>query len=255
MKKCSICGRETNATYNLYGYKNVCSKHMHQILKYGKPLDDNPRTNKDLNDYRIEDNIAIFNIYNQKNEKIDEFIIDLEDIERVKYHKWRKNHGHVVTGLPAKGNQRDLSHVVLNVTKEEIQSKHIVVDHINGDAMDNRKQNLRICSQSENVLNKSFMSNNTSNFIGVSYRKDRDRYDPEIRKGYIRCHLGYTIDIKDAVYKRLYAEKILFKEFANQNEIKKKEDFVKDLSSEKKRELEQTVIEKLKNKNFGHKLY
>ena len=51
---------------------------MHQILKYGKPLDDNPRTNKDLNDYRIEDNIAIFNIYNQKNEKIDEFIKDLE---------------------------------------------------------------------------------------------------------------------------------------------------------------------------------
>ena len=39
MKKCSICGRETNVTYNLYGYKEVCSKHMHQIFKYGKPLD------------------------------------------------------------------------------------------------------------------------------------------------------------------------------------------------------------------------
>ena len=250
MKKCLICGRETNKTYNLYGYKGVCSKHMHQILKYGKPLDNNPRTTKDLNDYRIEGDIVIFNVYNQKNEKIDDFIIDLDDIEKVKYHKWRKSHNHIVTGLPAKGNQRDLSHIVLDITQEEIKNKHLVVDHINGNTMDNRKRNLRICSQSENVLNKSFMSNNTSNFIGVSYRKDRDRYDPEIRKNNIRCHLGYTIDIKEAVYKRLYAEKILFKDFANQNEIKKKENYVKDLSLEKKRELEQIVIEKLKNKKL-----
>ena len=101
MKKCSICGRETNATYNLYGYKNVCSKHMHQILKYGKPLDDNPRTNKDLNDYRIEDNIAIFKVYSNDQKNKMNFVPKSqgvvkkapEKIDRLKYHNKHMQEG------------------------------------------------------------------------------------------------------------------------------------------------------------------
>ena len=64
------------------------------------------------------------------------------------------------------------------------------------------------------------MSNNTSGFIGVSYRKDRDRFDPEIRKDDIRCHLGYTKTLEEAVYKRYIAEKIVFGEYANELEQK-----------------------------------
>lgn len=250
MKQCSICGRKTNRTYCLLGYKDVCSKHMHQIYKYGKPLDNNPRSTSDLNDYTTDGEKATFSLYNQKNEKNGEFIIDFEDLEKVKYHKWRLSSGHVVTGLPAKGTQRDLSHIILGISKEQIEEERIVVDHINGNALDNRKSNLRICSQSENVLNKSFMSNNTSGFIGVSYRKDRNRYDPEIRIQSQRCHLGYCKTLEEAVYKRLCAEKIIFKEFANGLEQEKKEAFCKNLPASKKEELEQIVIEKLTNKNL-----
>lgn len=42
---------------------------MHQIHKYGHPLDDNPRTVKDFNDYVVEGDIAKFNVYNQRSEK------------------------------------------------------------------------------------------------------------------------------------------------------------------------------------------
>ena len=250
MKKCEVCGRETNRTYSLKGYKILCSKHMHQVHKYGYPLDNNPRTNNDLNDYVVNGNITTFYVYNQKNEKIDEFLIDSEDIEKIKYHKWRKSHNHIVTGLPAKGTQRDLSHVILDLSKEDIQNGKIVVDHINGNGNDNRKENLRICKQKQNVLNKSFMSNNTSGFIGVSYRKDRDRYDPEIRLNSVRCHLGYTQKLEEAVYKRLYAEKLLFKEFANEAEQEKKTEFCKNIPIERKKELEQIVESKLKAKQL-----
>ena len=50
------------------------------------------------------------------------------------------------------------------------------------------------------------MSNNTLGFIGVSYKKERNTYDPEIRIGYIRCHLGATQTLEEAVYKRVVAE-------------------------------------------------
>lgn len=249
-KKCTICGRLTNRTYNLNGYKCVCSKHMHQIHKYGHPLDKNPHTNSDLNDYEIKGDIVIFNLYNQKNEKNGEFIIDFEDIEKVKYYKWRISHSHVITGLPYNGTQKDLSWIVLGLTQKEISEQHIVVDHKDGNGFNNRKNNLRICSQGENVINKSFMSNNTSGFIGVSYREEKNRYDPEIRRDEIRCHLGYTETLKEAVYKRYYAEQVVFGQFANSDEQKRKEEFTKDLKEEEKKHLQKVVESKLKNKGL-----
>lgn len=245
MYECEICGRKVNKKIRMGGY-TLCYKHMHQLHKYGKFLDNISRTNSDLNDYVVSDGVAYFNLYNQKNEKIATFIIDVCDIQKVKYHKWRLSHGHVVTGLPSKGQQRDLSHVVLDIPKDD----SVVVDYINGDPLDNTRDNLRICSQGENVLNKRFMSNNTTGFIGVSYKKDRDRYDPEIRFGYTRCHLGMTKTIEEAVYKRYIAEQLLFGEYANFEEQKRKFEFTKNLPQELKDTLYNVVIEKLKNKNL-----
>ena len=245
MYECEICGRKVNKKIRMSGH-TLCYKHMHQLHKYGKFLDNIPRTNSDLNDYVVSDGVAYFSLYNQKNEKIATFIIDVCDIQKVKYHKWRLSHGHVVTGLPSKGQQRDLSHVVLDIQKDD----SVVVDHINGDPLDNTRGNLRICSQGENVLNKRFMSNNTSGFIGVSYKKDRDRYDPEIRFGYTRCHLGMTKTIEEAVYKRYIAEQLLFGEYANCEEQKRKFEFTKNLPQELKDTLYNVVVEKLKNKNL-----
>lgn len=58
---------------------------MHQIHKYGHPLDDNPRTTKDFNDYVVEGDIAKFNVYNQRSEKVAEFMVDKSDIDLIKY--------------------------------------------------------------------------------------------------------------------------------------------------------------------------
>ena len=127
-----------------------------------------------------------------------------------------------------------------------------MVDHINCNPKDNRKSNLRICTQGENILNKSFMSTNTSGFIGVNYQTDRDRYDPEIRYKNKRCHLGYVKTLEEAVYKRYIAEKYVFGEFANKEELRKKYEFTKDLPEERKKELEKITLDKINNKIFGN---
>lgn len=248
MYKCEICGREVNKKIRLGGY-TLCSKHMHQLHSHGRFLDNCPRTQKDLNEYVICGDSAIGGLYDGvTSEKVDEFIIDVEDLPKIKYHKWRFCHGHIVTGLPAKKTQRELSWVILGLDNRI--DKNIVVDHIDGNPRNNKKNNLRICKQQQNVLNKSFMSNNTSGFIGVSYRKDRNRFDPEIRLNSIRCHLGYTKTLEEAVYKRVYAEEILFGEFVNEQEHLKKIKFTENLPEEKKEQLKKIVEEKLIKKNL-----
>ncbi len=248
MYTCEVCGRESYKKIRMQGY-TLCSKHMHQLFNHGEFLDTCPRTQNDLNEFIINGDQTIGYLYDGKtSEKIDEFIIDTEDLSKVKYHKWRFSHSHIVTGLPSQGTQRELSWVILGLDNRIVTN--IAVDHINGNPKDNRKCNLRICEQSENVLNKSFMSNNTSGFIGVTYRKDRNRYDPEIRLGSIRCHLGYTESIEEAVYKRLYAEKLLFKDFTNESEHNKKIEFTKSLPEKKKKQLRNIVESKLKAKNL-----
>lgn len=243
---CSICNRKNTKLYSLKGYKDVCSKHMHQIHKYGQPLDNNPRTNKDFNDYIIKDNVATFNVYNQRNEKVTEFTVDQSDIDLIKYKKWRlSSKGYIVTGNCTKTNPTTWLHrILLNPNDDE------VVDHIDGNPLNNCRSNLRICKQSENVCNKTFMSSNTSDYIGVSFDKSRDQWASEIIFNKKKIHLCRWYTIEEAVCARYIAEKILFKEFQNTSEQKKKEELIKSkIKKSQFLSIKEYVVNKLKSKN------
>jgi hypothetical protein len=118
------------------------------------------------------------------------------------------NHNHVVTGLPAKGTTRDLSHIILDFKAENFTKG--VIDHIDGNPLNNRKENLRICTQGENTLNKSFISNNTSGFIGVSYHNQKCQYQAYIGVNKKRIYLGSYDNIADAIRSRLCAEMLYY---------------------------------------------
>lgn len=238
---CDICNRVIKKKLHINGYC-VCMKHYHQFKNHGKFLDSNPRTNNDLNDYRIDGNVVYFNLYNTKSVKVAEFLIDLEDIERIKYHKWRVDtNNRVITGNCTESKPRkELSWVILNFNDS---SK--VIDHINGNTLDNRKCNLRVCTQAENVCNKSFMSNNTSGFIGVSYSSSRKRWCPEIRKDFVRYHLGRYRTLEEAVYVRYIAEQLMFGEYRHREHDEDILKLVSRLDEKTKSKLYEYTIAKL----------
>lgn len=246
MFKCDICNRIIKKKNSLQGYC-LCSKHMHQLYTYGKFLDNNPRTQNDLNDFRIEGNSVIFDLYDEKQFKNNEFIIDLEDLEKVRYHKWRLSYGHVVTGNCTKNNPTiQLGRLIMNC-----YDPSFVVDHRDGNGLENRKFNLRICTQSNNVLNKSFMSNNTTGFVGIypdtrSGRKTKFR--AEIRFQEKRFHIGAWETLAEAVYARWIAELILFGAYRNTNDDNARHQLIESLPQGRKIQISNYISEKIKSK-------
>jgi hypothetical protein len=79
--------------------------------------------------------------------------------------KWHKNiHGY------AKGNTKPgLIHryIYQEIMKIELTTKNII-DHINSDRLDNRRENLRIVNSVENARNRSKQKNGTSKYYGAT---------------------------------------------------------------------------------------
>lgn len=48
----------------------------------------------------------------------------------------------------------------------------IHIDHLNGDTLDNRKTNLRICTASENARNRHSFTRNNTGVVGIQYREN-----------------------------------------------------------------------------------
>lgn len=78
------------------------------------------------------------------------------------------------------------------------------VDHINGDTLDNRLQNLRICSHIQNCANRGPHRNNTSGAVGVS--RHENKWQVQIQVSGKEIYLGRFNAKEDAIAARTVAE-------------------------------------------------
>jgi hypothetical protein len=81
------------------------------------------------------------------------------------------------------------------------------IDHINGDPADNRIENLRAVTQSENLRNAALPRNNTSGAMGVGWHKPAGKWQAQIRGNGKQINLGLFTNKDDAIAARAAAEK------------------------------------------------
>ena len=80
------------------------------------------------------------------------------------------------------------------------------VDHINHNTLDNRKENLRVVSNSDNLKNSRIRIDNKTGYKGVRFDRFRNKWSAEIKVNYKKIHLGRYEKFEDAVRARKNAE-------------------------------------------------
>ena len=89
------------------------------------------------------------------------------------------------------------------------------IDHINGDKLDNRIENLRAATVGQNQHNRKTNANNTSGYKGVGWNKAQKKWTARITLERKNIHLGYFANVEEAAEVVRKAREELHGSFAN----------------------------------------
>jgi hypothetical protein len=169
------------------------------------------KLHKQTNRYEIRDDYVV-GYTNRGNP----FFVDKEDLNKIQDYCWvekRQSDTIYPMAYVSKGKYIRLGRLIMDAQDTE------VVDHINHDTMDNRRVNLRIVKQAENMLNVGIRSNNTTGVTGVWREKRRSKWVAEIKRDGIKHFLGQYDSFDEAVAARKAAEEKYFGEYSYDNSI------------------------------------
>lgn len=145
-------------------------------------------------------------------------LIDEEDFELVSRYKWSASAFPKANSIYAMTNSKTVNgkrHTILLHRFIMRASSGELVDHIDGNGLDNQRDNLRKCSRSENGKNRVCVAkHNTSGTTGVHYHIRKKKWQASIAiDGKNKC-LGSFLNKVDAVEARKLAEEHHYKEFS-----------------------------------------
>lgn len=142
-------------------------------------------------------------------------LVDDEDYEWLNRYKWQSLTGratvYAVRRKPAPYPRNRPSQMHREILKAP---DGVNVDHINGNGLDNRRCNLRLCTDQQNNWNARTRKDNSSGYKGVSWHKHQKKWQAQIGLNGKRISLGYFKDKLEAKQAYDAKAKEWFGEFA-----------------------------------------
>jgi hypothetical protein len=146
-------------------------------------------------------------------------IVDEADYALVSQHTWRLGEkGYAVAKICVDGKRLNVRMHRLIMGLRNGDPRHI--DHRNRVRLDNRRNNLRICTIAENNRNVGVRSNSKSGYKGVSWNKQRGRWHSRIGANGKVIHLGYFDTAEQAHEAFVKAARELHKDFFCERNLK-----------------------------------
>jgi hypothetical protein len=147
-------------------------------------------------------------------------IVDDEDFEYLNQWKWYANNlcGKFYAVRNNWENKKFISQLLMH---RHIMNptKGLVVDHCNGDTLNNTKSNLRVCTYSQNRMNSVKTIYNKSGYKGVCWHKTGNKWVSKIEINKTVHYLGLFSDLKEAAKAYNDAAIKFYGEFAKLNII------------------------------------
>lgn len=144
----------------------------------------------------------------------DKFYIDIGDYPFVSKYSWSFDGRGYVVSYAGTDRLKKLHRMLLDVNDPSV-----FVDHIDHNPANNRRSNLRKCSNSQNNANRSLDRRNKSGRTGVSWDEKSKKWFAQIGWHNTHYSLGHYDNIEDAIQARENAENLYFKEYSYINSI------------------------------------
>ncbi len=138
-----------------------------------------------------------------------------EDYSYLSQFKWYFSHGYAVRYNGRDGNTQKMvrMHTEILTMYEQIR-EGCLIDHKDGDGLNNVRSNLRVATHSQNLQNRGRPKGNTSGYKGVSWNKITESWEAYITVRRHRIRLGYYNVPEDAAHAYDIAALDYHKEFA-----------------------------------------
>lgn len=186
---CAACGDKACSTFNGVPY---CNKHWLRLKYHGTTeLVGRKSTNKFVVDGNI---LRIFTKHGN------EILADPIELPILSEYSWCiSNTGYAVANINHRVTK--MHRYILRECLNDVD----VIDHANGNPLDNRRANLRVCTAKENARNSSISKSNKLGVKGVRLTES-GKYNVRIVADGIEIYIGNYATIEEAVAARTEAE-------------------------------------------------
>jgi hypothetical protein len=146
-------------------------------------------------------------------------LIDVDDLPLLQGYRWHPQRSPKTTYAQANGPSENgrqptfrMHRLILGATAGQF------VDHRNGNGLDNRRENLRLCDRGQNNRNAQRRRDNTTGYKGVTTARS-GRFRAQIHAGGRRAALGHFATAVEAAYAYNLVAAIAHGEYAQLNVI------------------------------------
>lgn len=123
-------------------------------------------------------------------------LVDNEDFKELNEFSWYYHQGRACRKPhKVKGKRKGFIWMHREIMKPSID---MTVDHLNGDALDNRKQNLRVCTKSQNQWNAKIRKDSSTGVKGVTFHKIKKKFIARIQVKGERIIIGNFNTLEEA---------------------------------------------------------